>query len=198
MSIKTKSIKAQVVLSVIVCSLLTFIVRSGTTFASGEIINKTVTNLTTGSTTQANPGDILRWVVDYYNGDGSNNSIDLLDVIDPNTTYVPGSLEVPELWEPMFSSDGTTFSVTSEPSTVLGVGAHGTNLAVPATALTAGNALPPSSMALSATGGDGYYPVAYSHSSGKTVLFNIFHYDRSNLTTGIGGKTVTRALFVPM
>jgi len=162
--------------------------------ASGESINKTVTNANSGSNTEAKLGDKLDWVANYNNGDGSNSSLSIEDFISSNQKFVPGSLQVPQNWNKTYSTDNSTFSQIAEPANVVGVGAFNSLVGSPATSNTNTNNQLPGAAVLNGTGGDGYYPIAYRHSSGKDVLFNIFHYARSNATNGQGGKNVTKAL----
>ena len=162
--------------------------------AAGEGLSKSVSNATSGSTSQASAGDVLNWVVGINNGDGSNGTLSIEDAINPMHSYLPGSLVAPQGWTKTYSPDGTNFNAVPEPANVLGVGAYNSRVGSPATSNTGTNSLPPGSSVLQATGGDGYYPVAYRTSTGKDLLFNIFHYTRSNATSGIGGKTVTKSL----
>jgi len=174
--------------------IVSIILATSVVRASGESINKTVSNTESGSTSEAKLGDQLDWVVSYNNGDGSNSSLSIEDFITPNQKFVPGSLQVPQNWNKTYSTDGSTFNQIAEPANAVGVGAFNPLVGSPATSNTNTNNQLPGAAVLNGTGGDGYYPIAYRHSSGKDVLFNIFHYARSNATNGQGGKNVTKAL----
>jgi hypothetical protein len=142
-------------------------------------LGKTGTDVQTGSTTVAGPGDTIDWVVSSTNPtDGPVNAVitDPIQSAGTDQTYVPGSLQVPPGFTPEWSTDGgTTFQATDQGTATNVVRASNPSFQSPATAT--GAVLPAPFQALAAqTGGDGYTPILYTNSAGAPEVWNIFHH----------------------
>ncbi|MEV7774499.1 hypothetical protein, partial [Kitasatospora sp. NPDC086791] len=154
--------------------------------AATPTLTKTGVDLTTGSTTTANPGDTLQWVVSYTNPDGSLQSASITDIIQggPGTTpqaqtYVPGSLQVPPGFTPQWSTNGGTSFVTTDQGTATNaVQAVNPNIVSPATG-TATLIPAPFTPVNTSTGGDGFIPILFTATiNGQPVkeAWNIYHH----------------------
>ncbi|MFJ2775532.1 hypothetical protein [Kitasatospora sp. NPDC087315] len=149
-------------------------------------LSKTGVDLTNGSTTTADHGDTLQWVVSYSNPASTVQPATVTDVIQggpgstPQTqTYVPGSLKVPPGFTPQWSTDGgTTFQTTDQGTATNVVQATNPNTGSPATSTT--NLIPaPFTPVDTATGGDGFIPILFTATvNGQPVreAWNIYHH----------------------
>ncbi|MEV7780099.1 hypothetical protein [Kitasatospora sp. NPDC088351] len=149
-------------------------------------LSKTGVDLTNGSTTTADHGDTLQWVVSYSNPASTVQPATVTDVIQggpgstPQTqTYVPGSLKVPPGFTPQWSTDGgTTFQTTDQGTATNVVQATNPNTGSPATSAT--NLIPaPFTPVDTATGGDGFIPILFTATiNGQPVreAWNIYHH----------------------
>jgi uncharacterized repeat protein (TIGR01451 family) len=88
-------------------------------FAAGQTLSKTgkVTSAGPdfGSTTQAQNGESIRYVIQYSNPGGLAAMLDLKDPIPAGTAYLAGSLQVPTQFSKQWSTDGGATWLTAEP-----------------------------------------------------------------------------------
>ncbi|SHL19464.1 DUF7617 domain-containing protein [Actinacidiphila paucisporea] len=146
---------------------------------SGPLV-KTVQNVTTPGTTQAQHSDTLNWAVTYHNTSttGAPAATTITDPISnagAGQTYVPGSLHVPPGWTPEWSTDGSTFTGTDQGAATTVV--RGTDpAAIGAGTNVSGDLLPPVQAAPRSTGGDGFAPILFRAPSGDVEAWNIYHH----------------------
>lgn len=154
-------------------------------FAAGQTLSKTgqVTSAGSdfGSTTQAQNGDTISYVIQYSNPGGAAAMLDIKDPIPAGTAYLAGSLQVPTQLSKQWSTDGGATWLTTEPGSgitnvreqtlnpTLFAGASGylSNLAAP----------PATSLATAGSSGDGYRAIplnnnvyVINHHNGGTYL----------------------------
>ncbi|MFF8773633.1 hypothetical protein, partial [Kitasatospora sp. NPDC015120] len=153
-------------------------------------LEKTGTDLATGSTTTTAHGGTVRWVVSATNPETVPVSTTVTDVIQggPGSTpqaqtYVPGSLQVPPGYSRQWSTDGGTTFATTDPGTATNaVRATNPRLSGPAT----GDVVqipPPLTPVNTATGGDGFTPILYTATINGVPTpeaWNIYHHGFSN------------------
>ncbi|MFG2909765.1 hypothetical protein ACGF13_32490 [Kitasatospora sp. NPDC048286] len=153
-------------------------------------LTKTGTDLATGSTTTAAPGDPIRWVVSATNPENTPVSTTITDVIQggpgstPQTqTYVPGSLQVPPGFSKEWSTNGgTTFTTTDEGTATNALQASNPKLSAPATGAVV-PIPPPFKPVNTATGGDGFTPILFTATINGVATpqaWNIYHHGSSN------------------
>ncbi|MFE7528722.1 hypothetical protein ACFU7Y_23830 [Kitasatospora sp. NPDC057542] len=149
-------------------------------------LEKTGTDLATGSTTTAAQGDTIRWVVSATNPDSAPVSTTITDAIQggPGSTpqtqaYVPGSLQVPPGFGKQWSTDGgATFSTTDPGAATNVVQASNPKLSAPATGQLV-QIPPPLTPVNTATGGDGFIPILYTatiNGVSTPEAWNIYHH----------------------
>ncbi|MFF2073206.1 hypothetical protein ACFVXG_00435, partial [Kitasatospora sp. NPDC058162] len=153
-------------------------------------LEKTGTDVATGSTTHAAQGDTIRWVVSATNPDGAPVSTTVTDAIQggPGSTpqtqsYVPGSLQAPPGFTKEWSTDGgATFSGTDGGTATNVVQATNPKFASPATGQVV-QIPPPFTPINTATGGDGFTPIQYTATINGVAtpeIWNIYHHGFSN------------------
>ncbi|MBV2156644.1 hypothetical protein [Kitasatospora sp. SUK 42] len=153
-------------------------------------LEKTGTDLATGSTTRTSQGGTVRWVVSATNPDGTPVSTTITDAIQggpgstPQTqTYVPESLQVPPGFTREWSTNGgATFSGTDQGEATNVVQATNPNLSSPATGQVV-QIPPPFTPINTATGGDGFTPILYTatiNGVSTPEIWNIYHHGFSN------------------
>ena len=146
---------------------------SGATYSNFTKIGTDLTNPSTATVTTpgvAQPGDTLKWVLNYANQTGGVATANLTDPVTGNETFVPGSLQAPPGFTPEWSTDGgSTYSTAEPPSGVNAIGATGTDVTAPGTGLSL-NLVAPSQISAGTSSGDGFNPVFYQGN-----VYNEFH-----------------------
>lgn len=140
-------------------------------------LSKTGIDQITDSNTQTRAGREIKWVIGVGDDIAPTGKIRIQDNIPAGQTFVPGSLEVPPNFTPLYSIDGANFTLTEQTGVTI-VGAEGANFTTPVTGMN-NTFLPVLSIALdtkSPTGGDGYVPIPYTHSDGSLLLYNVYHH----------------------
>ncbi|MFF2957237.1 hypothetical protein ACFVVU_38605, partial [Kitasatospora sp. NPDC057965] len=149
-------------------------------------LEKTGTDLTTGSTTTTTHGDVIRWVVSATNPDNVPVSTTVTDPIQggpgsapESQIYVPDTLQAPPGFTRQWSTDGgATFSTTDQGPATNVVQATNPRLSAPAT----GEVVPipaPLTPVNTATGGDGFTPILYTATINGVATpeaWNIYHH----------------------
>ncbi|MEA2971854.1 MAG: hypothetical protein QOG82_312 [Actinomycetota bacterium] len=170
---------ARTCLAAMIMATLAVVTPASPATAQTSPLGKTGTDVQTGSTTTAGPGDTIDWVVSSTNPtDGPVNAVitDPIQSAGTDQTYVPGSLQVPPGFTPEWSTDGgTTFSATDQGTATDVVRASNPDFQSPATA-TSELLLSPFQGITTPTGGDGYTPILFTTSAGVPEVWNIFHH----------------------
>jgi uncharacterized repeat protein (TIGR01451 family) len=168
----------------LVCTMA--LIGAASAHAAPSTITKTGADGATGSSAtsggapgNANPGDTINWVVNYRNTTGARATVDILDPIAGNQTFVPGSLKTPPSLTPRWSTDGGASFAASEPASgVNAVGATGTSIDGATGAQSPAFTAPPVSFNGAGGGGDGYKAIFVGPN-----LYNVHHHT----FTGAGG-----------
>ncbi|MGH1550171.1 hypothetical protein ACRAWB_13785 [Leifsonia poae] len=153
-------------------------------------IYKTGTNTANGSfaassdapggakTGTAKPGDTIKWVVNYMNNTHAPASVNLKDVITGGQTYVPNSLQLPPLNNPVGSisaqyttNGGGSWATGTPPSNANGVGYTGTSIATARQQLSTPFTVSGGSSTLNSTGGDAYNAVTRNG-----LIYEVYHH----------------------
>ncbi|CAG6398557.1 DUF11 domain-containing protein [Streptomyces cocklensis] len=146
---------------------------------AGVGLQKTVQNVTSPGTTQAQHSDTLNWVVSYdtsaTGGPAPATITDPVSGAPGAQAYVPGSLRVPPGWTPGWSTDGSTFTGTDQGAATTAVQAVN-DAAIGTGTNVSGDLLPPVQAATRSTGGDGFTPILYRAASGDVEAWNIYHH----------------------
>ena len=206
-----RSRRVGVVAFVLAMVLLLVSVVFGVSVASADTTGistsyKTGTDLTNGSTASssaapggattgtANPGDTIKWAVDYQNNTSGNASVDVKDPLTNAGTYVPGSLQLPPSADPthpfssQFSTDGgATWQLGTPPAGATGVGMVGTF--PPQTQQQSVNPTAPMPVNLTNSAGDGYDAIS---SPDNSLVYAVFHHN--NTSQNVFCATVSGAL----
>ncbi|MFD0402196.1 hypothetical protein ACFVHI_29420, partial [Kitasatospora sp. NPDC127121] len=153
-------------------------------------LEKTGTDLATGSSTTTTQGDTVQWVVSATNPDGAPANTVITDVIQggPGSTpqtqsYVPNSLKVPPGFSRQWSTDaGTSFTSTDQGAATNAIRATNPVFASPATGQVV-QIPPPFTPINTATGGDGFTPILYTatiNGMPTPEVWNIYHHGASS------------------
>jgi uncharacterized repeat protein (TIGR01451 family) len=137
---------------------------------SGHDATTSSTAAAGGAAGSAAPGDTIDWTLSYRNSTSGQAQVDLTDPITGNQTFVPGSLKTPSGFSPLWSTDGGSSFVTSEPGAgVNAIGATGTSVAGSTGAQEL--ASPPAVSSVPGSGnGDGWEALFIGDN-----VYNVFH-----------------------
>ncbi|WP_063352575.1 hypothetical protein [Streptomyces sp. MJM8645] len=153
-------------------------------------LEKTGTDLATGSSSTTTQGDTVQWVVSATNPDGAPANTVITDVIQggPGSTpqtqsYVPNSLKVPPGFSRQWSTNaGTSFTSTDQGAATNAIRATNPVFASPATGQVV-QIPPPFTPINTATGGDGFTPILYTatiNGMPTPEVWNIYHHGASS------------------